>query len=317
MVSRASPPTHRQHPAVTAVVKPSPNATLIPSALTALAWGLPGDLSIASKTGALIMRKLGLIRYDTESGDKEKMSGFLAKAVAVHRTHRIPVSLFCTGGAVERREDEFRAFHEEVKDDPLFDVQDHSYSHIGVGYEKGKPVEVLRADYEKSFAAHERVFGRRPVGISICGTGGKDGPRLKGFDETEKSRAELDMLAGLGLRMINAHLSRQREDNSFLNYGSLGHPLIMGFPSGFSDTSWMYRKERGEPMEYILSLAEERAAKDEHLPVMLHDWVAWLHASDKSLTHVVAIAEKARELGYELATHIQCLEDETLWRDTG
>ena len=168
--------------------------------------------------------------------------------------------------------------------------------------------------YRYILYVNERVFGKRPVGVAICGTGGKDGPRLKGFDRTEKSRAELGMLAELGLKMINAFLTGHREDNAFLNYGSLGHPGIMGFPSGFSDTSWMYRKEHGDPMTYFLSLAAQRGEKNEHLPAMLHDWVAWLHAPDRELTHVVRIADKARELGYELATHLRCLNDESLWR---
>lgn len=261
------------------------------------------------------MRKICLIRYDTESGDREKMAGFFEKAVSVHRAHTIPASFFCTGGAIEKREDEFRAFYQEVKDDPLFDIQDHSYTHIGIGYEAGQPVEVLREDYERSFAAHERVFGKRPIGVTICGTGGKDGKRLDGFDSTEKSRAELDMLVDLGVRMINAHLTGKREDNTFLSYASLGHPEVMGFPSGFSDTGWMYRKAKGEPLDFILSLGEERAAKEMHYPVMLHDWVAWLHAEDQELSHVARIADKARALGYKMATHYQCLQDTALWQE--
>jgi hypothetical protein len=31
--------------------------------------------------------------------------------------------------------------------------------------------------------------------VSICGTSGRDGPRLRGFDETAKSCAELEMIA--------------------------------------------------------------------------------------------------------------------------
>jgi hypothetical protein len=37
----------------------------------------------------------------------------------------------------------------------------------------------------------------------MCGTGGRNGPLLCGFDATEKSRAELDMLSMLGIKMIN------------------------------------------------------------------------------------------------------------------
>jgi hypothetical protein len=50
----------------------------------------------------------------------------------------------------------------------------------------------------------------------------------------------------------------------------------MGFPSAYSDTSWMYRRECGDPMDYILGQLAERAEREEHMPLMLHDWVAWL-----------------------------------------
>ena len=77
---------------------------------------------------------LFLLRYDVERGDPEGMEGFLEKVVEVHRSHGIAAALFCTGKALERMEMPFRSFHEEVKDDALFDIQDHSYSHVGLGY---------------------------------------------------------------------------------------------------------------------------------------------------------------------------------------
>lgn len=258
---------------------------------------------------------LFLLRYDTERKDAESMAGFFERVIDVHREHAIPATFFCTGGAIETRESDFRTFHDEVRDDPLFDIQDHSYSHIGIGYEAGKPVDVLRADYEKSIACHERVFGVRPTGMSICGTSGADGARLEGFDQTEKSRAELDMLVDLGMKMVNSFLTGRTESKEFLNYGSLGHPDVMGYPSAYSDTSWMYRREKGDPVAFILGEMTDRAAKGEHMPLMLHDWVAWLHAEDQALTHVVKIVDHARDLGYDLATHLACYHNRSLWAD--
>ena len=278
-------------------------------------------------------RRLFLLRYDTEwnnptggkgplpPGDAQvvktyhtltSMAGFFEKAVEVHRRDSIPATFFCQGAAIDFREREFKDFYEEVKADPLFDLQDHSYSHIGLGYTRGQPVEVIRANYERSFAAHERVFGKRPIGISICGT--PEGPRLRGFDETEKARAEFEMVARLGARMINTFLSSADERSEFSNYGALGHPEVMGFPSAYSDTSWMLRREHGEPVDYILAEITRRADQGKHMPLMLHDWVAWHFAGDQELTHVRRIVNHARASGYELVTHYQCLLDETLWR---
>ena len=260
------------------------------------------------------MQRLFLCRYDTEWESAEEMDGFFEKAVEVHRAHAIPATFFCCGRAIDAREDAFRWFHEEVKDDPLFDIQDHSYSHIGICYERGKPVPVLQADYERSFAAHERVIGARPFGISICGTSGADGPGLRGFDVTEKSRAEFEMLVGLGMRMINCCLTGIDGSRRFCSFSRIGHPEVMGFPSACSDTSWMQRREFGDPVDYILSVIDERAGRGDHMPLMLHDWVAWNHAADKELTHVKVFAGRARERGYELATHAACMQDESLWK---
>jgi len=260
------------------------------------------------------MDKLFLLRYDTENKDKEHMAGFFEKTIEIHREHNIPATFFCTGGAIDARESQFQSFYHEVKNDPLFDIQDHSYSHIGLGYEAGKPVEVLKADYEKSFAAHQRVFDKRPIGLSICGTGGADGNRLSGFDHTEKSRDEFAMIADLGVQMINACLTDVRESRAFTNYSSLGYPNIMGFPSAYSDTSWMRRNEHGDPVEYILAQIDDRANTSDHMPLMLHDWVAWNHAPDKELTHVVQIVDYARTKGYTLVTHESCLHQKQLWK---
>jgi len=127
------------------------------------------------------------------------------------------------------------------------------------------------------------------------------------------------MLASLGVRMINSHLTGRREGCEFLSYESIGHPEIMGFPSGYSDAGWMVRydpAQHGEdgPVEFVLGKIAEHAAGQSHMPIMLHDWAAWLNAPDKELGHVARFAERGRELGHELRTHVACLRDEALWR---
>src|SRR4051812_5018327 len=97
-------------------------------------------IKTTSVAGAVLMlgaaiekkpEKLFLLRYDTEGWDKEKMEGFFEKLVEVHRKYKIPATFFCQGSAILNREKGFRYFFEQVKNDPLFDIQDHSYSHIG------------------------------------------------------------------------------------------------------------------------------------------------------------------------------------------
>jgi hypothetical protein len=237
-----------------------------------------------------------LMRYDTEWwGEPAEMAGFLEKIVEVHRSDEIPVTMFCKGATLENMKSEFTAFHQETADDPLFDMQDHSYSHVGLVYERGKPVDVLQADYERSFNTHSKVFGRPPTGISMCGTS-DDGPSLPGFDATEKSKAEFEMVVKLGTRMINSFLTGIDGSREFISYEKLGHPEVMGFISGYSDTGWMDRKEYGDPVEFILNEVRTRSERNDHMPVMFHDWVAWLKAPDKELSHVRKIADQLNVL---------------------
>jgi len=280
---------------------------LVAAAISAMPAGMAGCRKREEE-------KLMLMRYDTEWwGEPAGMSGFLEKLLEIHRRDQIPVTMFCRGLTLENMRSEFTAFYQEIVEDPLFDMQDHSFSHVGLGYESGKSVEELEADYERSFQAHSKVFGRRPSGIAICGTS-DDGPRLLGFDATEKSKAEFEMMVKLGTRMINSFLTGIDESREFISYDILGHPEVMGFISGYSDTSWMFRKEHGDPVAFMLNEVHRRSELNEHMPVMFHDWVAWQKAPDKELTHVRKIAETGRKLGYKLVTHMDCYHDKSLWQ---
>ena len=89
-------------------------------------------------------------------------------------------------------------------------------------------------------------------GTSICGTGGKDGLRPQGFDETAKSRAEFEMLTELGVKMINSHLAGVDESRAFTDYAILGHSKVMGFPSGHSDAFLDVQKRAWRPSRVCL-----------------------------------------------------------------
>lgn len=248
-----------------------------------------------------------IIRFDTESRQKEEIRGFFEKVVSVQRANDIPASFFCLGAAIVMRESEFRAFSQEIQGDPLFDTQDHSYSHIGLGYSEGKSIEVLREDYEKSFSLHEDVFGRRPIGVSLCGTS-VDGPHEAGFDATEKSRGELDMLSELGVRMVNTFLTGHDGAHEFVDYSSLGHPEMMGFPSANSDNGWVRGRKYGDPAEHIVSQIKKNGAAGKHMAIMFHDDTEWIDVNDKELDLMKLIADVARDNGYELSTHLECYE---------
>ncbi len=256
-----------------------------------------------------------LIRYDTESRQREEIKGFFEKIVSVQRSYDIPLSFFGLGAAIDKRKSEFIEFASEVKGDPLFDFQCHSYSHIGLGYEKGKSIEVLKADFEKAFEVHEGVFGSRPSGVSICGTGGVDGPSLCGFDATDKSRAELDMLANLGVKMINTNLCGVDSTTEFINYSKIGHREIMGFPNGTpSDNGWLRGRKYGDPKEFITKHIQENAKKNNHMAIMFHDDTGWIDVNDKEMDNLKLVVDVARKNNYEVVTHLSCYQNEKLWK---
>ncbi len=249
-------------------------------------------------------RRWLLLRYDVESTDAALMNGFLEAVVDVHREADLPVTLFCTGGAIDAREDAFRSLRDTISGDSRFEIGDHSYSHIGIGYERGKPVDVLRADYERSLDAHERVLGVRPDSLSICGTGGVDGNPLSGFDATEKAREELAMLVALGIRRLNTRLTGKNGGEEFTDYGSLGFPHISGFPSAFSDTSWIRQADiSGDFLAPIRAEIDRRSRENLPMPLICHDWVTWNHAPDRQFSHIKQIAEYARQKGFQPCTH--------------
>lgn len=111
------------------------------------------------------------------------------------------------------------------------------------------------------------------------------------------------MLASLGIRQINTFLSTSKESQEFVDYAALGFPEITGFPSDFSDTGWLWKVDQST--DFLAPLRAEidrRSEANLPMPLICHDWVAWNHAPDTTLTHIVRLAEYARSKGFELKT---------------
>ena len=85
-----------------------------------------------------------LIGYDVEwRGDDEVTPHFLAQARSLHNRLGIPATLFIVGQTLERWIPQFQA----IAQDPLFDLQQHTYSHQllkTVCIDDGKSIRVVR-----------------------------------------------------------------------------------------------------------------------------------------------------------------------------
>jgi peptidoglycan/xylan/chitin deacetylase (PgdA/CDA1 family) len=252
-----------------------------------------------------------LIRYDVEGGG-EKVTGFLEKAVKVHRKDAIPAGFFCVASEIESRPEEFKDFYSEVKSDALFDVQDHSYSRVPLCYEDGPSLEAIEEDYRKSLDVFERVLGFKPLGTSLCASA-DCGKGLPGFDASSKARKELDILAKLGFKMTTTALSGHVRMHEFVSYGELEHPDMMGFPSGNGDKNWLMKPTTENPLDALFEVMRRSADEGRHLGIVLHDWVTFNHAPDRHFSHVRRIADMGRMLGFELAHHSSCYKDSSLW----
>lgn len=67
-----------------------------------------------------------LIGYDVESGDPAVTGAFLRREPAIHEATGVPATFFLCGLTIERNLEALRP----LADHPLFDFQQHTYSHV-------------------------------------------------------------------------------------------------------------------------------------------------------------------------------------------
>ncbi len=101
--------------------------------------------------------------YDTESIDHEVKA--LTRLVALHRKHEVPATFFIVGKLLERDGREYRA----LLDDPLFDVQTHTYSHQMLKDSRphgpGVGLETMEIEVGEGKRWVEEVFERECIGL--------------------------------------------------------------------------------------------------------------------------------------------------------
>ncbi len=118
--------------------------------------------------------------------------------VRIHRKYSAPATFFCVGRVVEQRGEELRRIFD---DDPLFDIQSHTYSHRmlrdHIIHGPAIPVEEMWTEIGKAADIIERVFGRRPIGTR-SGCGFKEG--MQGEPE------RLRIIVECGMKYISTHL---------------------------------------------------------------------------------------------------------------
>ncbi len=116
-----------------------------------------------------------LIGYDVEWQEEGTVTGdFLATARALHNRLDVPATLFIVGRTLERNAPHF----EPLVDDPLFDLQQHTYSHQlmkTLYIEDGKSVRLVRgvsaAETQEEVRKTNELL-RRYLGVECIGVTG-------------------------------------------------------------------------------------------------------------------------------------------------
>ncbi len=115
-----------------------------------------------------------LIGYDVEwTGDEDVTPRFLARATDLHNRLEVPATLFVVGRTLERWLPEFRV----VAADPLFDIQQHTYSHqllktvyiedgTSVRVVRGVSIEETREEVRKTSALLAEHLGVECLGLT-------------------------------------------------------------------------------------------------------------------------------------------------------
>ena len=116
-----------------------------------------------------------LIGYDVEAvWEKETTGRFLREARRLHHELQIPATLFVVGQTLERWLPAFR----EIAADPLFDLQQHTYSHQllkTVYIDNGTSIRVVRGVGLKEISREVRKTSRllrRRLGVGCIGLTG-------------------------------------------------------------------------------------------------------------------------------------------------
>ena len=133
--------------------------------------------------------------YDTES--LEHGVAAVARLVALHRKYEIPATFFIVGRLLEQDGPNYRA----LLDDPLFDVQSHSWSHriLKDSRPHGPAVSLEEMEVEVAQGKHwvEEVFERECIGLRP-GCGFENG--FQGVPE------RLEILRRHGIQFVSADL---------------------------------------------------------------------------------------------------------------
>jgi peptidoglycan/xylan/chitin deacetylase (PgdA/CDA1 family) len=246
-----------------------------------------------------------LIGYDVEyNGTEDVTVSFLERAAAVHNEVGVPATLFIVGRTLKRWISQFRA----IATDPLFDLQQHTYSHQllktvyiddgkTVRVQRGVSLEQIREEVRKTTDLFRQSLGVECIGLTgpwCYYRGLRDRPDI------------LQILWEEGIRFCRTDGRNEKDwhpvtmDLQPYWYDALGFPEMLEVPIH----SWHDCVIRAEVLGwddldgYVASVKpyiDQAVAEDKVVSLCQHDWSSI--REDPDLRATEAILRYAKESG--------------------
>jgi peptidoglycan/xylan/chitin deacetylase (PgdA/CDA1 family) len=252
-----------------------------------------------------------LIGYDVEwRGDGEVTPSFLEQARSLHNRLGVPATLFIVGQTLERWIPQFQA----IAQDPLFDLQQHTYSHQllkTVHIEDGKSIRVVRGVSPEETRQEVRKTSellRTSLGVDCLGLTGpwcyyrglRDRPDI------------LEVLWEEGIRFTRTDGRNEHDwhpvaiDLQPYWYDALGFPDVLEIPiHGWHDCVIRDEVLGWDDLDgYVDSVRpyiDRAAAEDKVFSLCQHDWSSC--RGDPEMRATEAILRYAQDAGLRCMTY--------------
>lgn len=249
-----------------------------------------------------------LIGYDVESNESEITGRFLELAWEVHTRYSAPCTFFLTGKTLEILGAE--AFQWFVNH-PLFDIQQHTYSHLllkTVYIDDGEKIQMVRGGTLEEI---EEDVGRAckllkdMLGIDCIGLTGPWGYYRGLCDRPDI----LEILHRLGIRFTRTWARNEKDfqptplEIQPFWYVHSGFPDILECPvQGYQDIYWywIYGEDIDKYKAYLRQCLDEIKRRDWVLGYGAHDHTA---LKDKGLPQIEFLIEYALAIGIEIKSY--------------
>ncbi len=252
-----------------------------------------------------------LIGYDVEAPGREPVTvPFLARAAAIHNRLGVPATLFVVGRTLELWVPQFQA----IAADPLFDLQQHTYSHQllktvyiddgkSIRVQRGVSLEETREELRKTNELLRRHLGVECIGLTgpwCYYRGLRDRPDI------------LQVLWDEGIRFCRTDGRNEKDwhpvsmDLQPYWYDALGFPEILEIPIH----AWHDCVIRAEVLgwedldgyvESVKPYIDRAAAEDKVFSLCQHDWSSI--REDPEMRATEAIIRYAQERGLSFMSY--------------